>query len=404
MTTLNVVRCGALSSLATAFHHSWFRFELKSPTIKPITCGLVHCKSTNIDVLDIFTTQHILSKKNPTASKSPSIVSSATENNRLQHLKKMALETQMTTKSEKTSLNIEAWTQDEIDNCLIVSINCSDRKTFDEIVQQILATKQLPSESMILRVLCHLCDDSKNSMETITNLIDVCQEKNLAFYAKNMEFAPFLSQYLWKLERFDDALYTLNTIFSTTNQNAKSLILRNYRQIIYDAVKNHDEPILDKVITNTIKVYEKYKDPILITYVWSDCFFSELFRCHQRAEEIFSAHEVIRMTVSKDIGWIALTLLQQHNIDAIHRLIEQCLAAKMIREVGVCLTALFDYHYWRDDLRACSEVMITSLRLGTPVSNTQNQKLLNLLLKKKPKPSNKTPVSKVTGSRFEFKF
>lgn len=306
MTTLNVVRSGAVSSLATVL-----RSVLRSAPMKPLTCGLVHCKSTNIDVLDIFTTQHILSKKNSLASKSPTINATATENERLQQLKKLALETQMNTKnSEKSALNIESWSQADIDNCLIVSMDCSDRKTFDEIVEQILASKNLPSEGIILRVLCHLCDDNTNSMETITQLIDVCQEKNLAFYAKNMEFAPFLSQYLWKFERFDDALNTLNTIFSTTNQISKSLILRNYRQIIYDAVKNQDELVLDKVIANAKHIYEKYKDPILITYVWSDCFFSELFRCHQRADAIFTTHEVIRRTVSKDIGWFALTLLQ----------------------------------------------------------------------------------------------
>lgn len=306
MTTVNVVRSGAISSLATVF-----RSVLRSAPMKPLTCGLVHCKSTNIDVLDIFTTKHILSKKNSLTSKSPAIDATATANERLQLFKKWALESQEETEnSEQSALNIESWSQADIDYCLIVSMDCSDRKTFDEMVKHILATKKLPSEGIILRVLCHLCDDNTNSMETITQLIDVCQEKNLAFYAKNMEFAPFLSQYLWKFERFDDALNTLNTIFSTTNRISKSLILRNYRQIIYDAVKNHDELVLDKVIANAKYIYEKHKDPILITYVWSDCFFSELFRCHQRADAIFTSHEVIRRTVSKDIGWFALTLLQ----------------------------------------------------------------------------------------------
>lgn len=59
---------------------------------------------------------------------------------------------------------------------------------------------------------------------------------------------------------------------------------------------------------------------------------------------------------------------------------------------------------WREDLRACSEIMNTSLKLNIPVSNAQNQKLLNLLLKKKPMPSKKSPTNKISGSRFEFKF
>lgn len=47
--------------------------------------------------------------------------------------------------------------------------------------------------------------------------------------------------------------------------------------------------------------------------------------------------------------------------------------------------------------------MNTSLKLTIPVSNSQSQKLLNLLLKNKPKPSNE-PATKITSSRFEFKF
>lgn len=341
MATINVVRIGALSSLATVFHQHWFRFVLRSPPMV-LSSAVVQCKSTNVDVLDIFTT-NILSKKNSTAIKT-SIDLPTTEKSRSRLLKKVALETQINTDSKRASLNIENWSQAEIDNYLIVSMDCSDRKTFDCIIEHILVSKKLPSEAIILRVLCYLCDDSDNSMVTITHLIDVCQEKNMAFYAENMEFSPFLSQYLWKLGRFDDAICTLNTIFRTTNKNAKSLILRNYRQIIYDAVKNQDELVLDKVIANAITINEKYSDPILITYLWSDCFFSELYRNHQKANEIFTNYNVIRTTVSNDIAWISLTLLQQHNVDAIHRLIEQCLAVELMRPVGVCLTALFDYH------------------------------------------------------------
>lgn len=339
MATLNALKSGGLFTLATALHQNWFRFIQRSPSSP---CSLIYFKSTNVDVLDLFTT-HILSRKNPTLIKFP-IDPQLTDKDSSSLQKHMISEAQLNNSFDKSSFIIEDWSQAEIDNFLTVCMNCSDRESFNKIIEQILMSKQLPSEEIILKVLCHLCDDADNSMETITRLIDVCQEKNLAFYAKNTNFAPFLSQYLWKLERFDDALNTLNAIFSTTNKNAKSLILRNYRQIIYDAVKNHDDIVLDKVIMNAIKINDKHKDPTLITYVWSDCFFSDLFRHHQKADEIFIAHDFLRTIVSRDIGWIALTLLQQHNVDAIHRLIEQCLAVNLIREVGICLTALFDYH------------------------------------------------------------
>lgn len=79
-------------------------------------------------------------------------------------------------------------------------------------------------------------------------------------------------------------------------------------------------------------------------YVWTDCFCSDLFHNQIIANAIFQKYDSIRGAVSNDIGWIVLSLLQQNNVDAIHRLIEKCLEFEMKRECSVCLTALFDYH------------------------------------------------------------
>ncbi|XP_031620657.1 uncharacterized protein LOC116339119 [Contarinia nasturtii] len=387
MITLNIVRSGAIP----LFQSNMLRLRIPQTS----TFEMTQSKSTNIDVLDIFTTK-LLSQKSASPTKfQPTI--EADINRRSESETKAKLKVDVNNDS-KYMVN---WSEDELDRNLMVSMDCEDRKTFDEIVEQMLTLKRLPSEKLIVRVLCHLCDDSENSMNTISHLIDLCGEINLEFYAKNLDFEPFLSQHLWKCQRFDDALNTLNSIYGVTNKTTKSLILRNYRQIIYDAVKNQDESIVDKVIFHVTQINDRYNESILIIYTWSDCFFSELFRNQKKAEALFIAHDVIRTAVSKDIGWIALTLLKQHNIDAMHRLIEQCLAENLKKEVGICLTALFDYHYWRNDLRACSEVMSTSLRLKTNVTSNQNQKLLNLLLKKTP---DEKPPSKPSGSRFEFKF
>lgn len=339
MATINLIRRISSPHL--------FRFTLHSSLAS--ACGLVQHKSTDVDVLDVFTT-HILSEKSSRDAKHHQQYETPNVSNekRTQMLKKVSTETKASADSK--ALNVADWNQSEIDHYLIVSIECGDRKTFNGIIQQIIELKRLPSDALILRTLCYLCDVSDNSMAIISKLIDLCQETNIAFYAKNVEFAPFLSQYLWKLERFDDALNTLNSIFATTNKTAKRLILRNYRQIIYDAIKNHDEHVVSKIVANAEQIGVKCKDSTLITYVWSDCFFSELFRNQRKADELFTAHDAIRETVSKNIGWIALTLLQQHNVDAIHRLIEICLATELKREVGICLTALFDYHCKLNDI------------------------------------------------------
>lgn len=333
MASMIITRSGKFSSLATIFHQQIVGPIWRSPLLSAL--GMIHCKSTNVDVLNIFASDILCKATQDVSNKScelPSIKD---------------LFTEVSTKKNEQSnspIKMDDWSQNDIDKHIVASINCNDQHTFHEIVEHILETKRMPSDAVIIQILSYLCNDQDDSMAIITRLIDLCQEKNMAFYATNVEFVPFLSQYLWEKDQFNDALNSLNSIFATTNKTAKAQILRNYRQIIFNTVKNQDDSILEKVITYAQEVHTTHKNPILIIYIWSDCFFSDLFRNHKKADELFDLYEDVRQIVSRDIGWIVLTLLQQQNIDAIHRLIEKYLALDMKREVGVCLAALFDYH------------------------------------------------------------
>lgn len=330
MATFSIYRRGLFTSFASVFHTNLLRIAVGLPI------GVTHRKSTDVDALDIFTTDILLPKKLKTP-KSLDAQSIASKCDRTDLLKKVSAE-------QQTASDMRAWSQTDIDHYLIMSMDCGDRKSLVQIIAKMVDLKRLPSDAIVLRVLCHLCDDAMDSMAIITRLIDLCRETNMEFYAKNMEFVPFLSQYLWKSQRYDDALSTLQSIYATTNKTAKSLILRNYRQIIFDAIRNGDEHVVERIASHAECINSKYKDPILIIYVWSDCFFSELFQNQQKANELFATHVTVQQAVSKKIGSIALTLLQQHNVDGMHRLIEACLAAALKNEVNVCLMALFDYH------------------------------------------------------------
>lgn len=58
---------------------------------------------------------------------------------------------------------------------------------------------------------------------------------------------------------------------------------------------------------------------------------------------------------------------------------------------------------WRRDLRACSEIMRTSLDMDAPLSEAHNQKLLNLLLGTTPAPR-KRPAPRTPQPKFELQF
>lgn len=239
---------------------------------------------------------------------------------------------------------VDGYDQQQIDKSLKRSIDCNDRKTVNILFDEIIARKQLPSDEMTIQLLSYLCDKAPDSMDKISLLIDICQQKNIAFYAKNMVFAPFLAQYLWRRQHFDDALKQLNKFYLASKNTRPATVRQNYRQIIFDAVRNQDEIVLQKVIDNTKFVFKRYKEPALLMYVWGDCFCSDQYRNQVVADEIFDTIEIIRTMVVKDISWIVLSLLHEHNVDAMHRLIELCLKFEWREECSVCLFALFDYH------------------------------------------------------------
>lgn len=117
-------------------------------------------------------------------------------------------------------------------------------------------------------------------------------------------------------------------------------------------------------------------------------------------------------------------------MDTAHRLIELFLKFNMKNDCRTCLSILFDYqctcscamyfsylrllcysHYplcpdWRRDLRACSEIMRSSLDIDAPLSEAHNQKLLNLLLGSAPQPlPRKSHADRVAQqTKFEMKF
>lgn len=319
MATLALTRRGLLSSFANVFQMHLMRFASSSSS------------------LDIFVTDILLPKKSKSFKLIDATPNLALTRDRSELLKKV-------TSEQQTVSDIQTWNQNEIDYYLIVSINCDDRKSLIQIVEKMLELKRLPSDAIILRVLSYLCDNETDSMAIISRLIDLCLFEHVV--AKNVEFIPFLSQYLWKLKRYDDAFNTLNSIYATTNKAMRSNILRNYRKIISVAVENCDENVIEHIIANAVYINSKYQDPILIIYAWSDCFFSELFRNQQRADGLFTTYDAVSQAVSKQINSIALQLICTHNIDGIHRLIEILLKKEETHkhEVNVLLLRLFDYH------------------------------------------------------------
>lgn len=346
MAMLNIIRSSPFLWLSITSPKCFF-----PPNLSILgTLNFFQHKSDNINVIDIFTTT-LLNDKPESVSKTPknepttnlTVLNVPQNENRSKMLKKIAAGHSKKIGNDG-SIKIAEWTKQEIDECVSIVIDCNDKKTFNKLFEQIIELKRLPSDSNVLRILCFICDDSVASMDKVMQLVDVCKKENMEFYARNMEFAPYKSIILWKMQRFDDALSTLVEIYPTSDKSVRSSVLRNFRQIIFDAIRNQDEETVHKLIESAKKIFEKRNSPTILVYIWADCFYSVFFSNQMIANDIFAEYEIVRKIISTDVGWIVLSLIQQHNIDGLQRLIEQCLKFEMKEECGTCMRALFDYH------------------------------------------------------------
>lgn len=323
-----------------------------------------------------------------------------------------------------TRIAIKWLDQNDLDSRVKQSIAHKDRGSVNVLIEEIVSSKQLPSDAKVIELLIYLCDKTSSSMTSIGQLISVCQNYNIALYATNLKFQPFLAQPMWQMQQFDDALKFLDSFFLAYKNKCPPIVRVNYQQIIFDAVQNQSDDILQKVIESAKDVFTKYGDPQLLLYIWNDCFCSDLHRNVVISEKLIDSIEVLRETVARDMMWIVTSLLAQHNLNAVHRLIQLCLKYEWKDKCSICLFELFDYECKplnnlilfnnlkltvifvfstdrRHDIRGMAEVLTTCDRLEIAVPAEQMQKMTRTILNTK---KSKTTRKEKSHREFEFKF
>lgn len=303
-------------------------------------------KSTKIDVLDSFTTDLIRKLDNCNDGKPrKELVPIAVDLDKESLIRKITTHKSDRSQPYEYSMDIRNLNASEINCYVSVTIDADDRRTFNSLVEQFHRFKMLPRNDLVVRSLRYLCDDTKSSTVQIQiiRVIDVCREKNLQFYATDMEFAPFLAQYLWTANQFDAALSVLRQTYVTDSVAIKTIVRQNFRRLLKDAIANRSESALEKINAFATEVFRTQRDPNLMLDVFNNCFISTWFSDRMIANNLFRQSEPLRTLFRRDIGQYAYGRLQLHDIDAIQRLIVLCLEFKLMDECRICLTMLFDY-------------------------------------------------------------
>lgn len=311
-----------------------------------ITSDLVQTKSTNVNVLDTFTTELLARISKEPQQSSPNSAKNNVNKSRGQQkslLEKITLH-QKDKNVNQHSCDIRTLSKTEFDQYVILSITNDDRRTFSDIIHQVINYKLLPSDEVILRAMSYLCDDQSETVQNFTKLINVCMEKNIAFYATNQQFLPYLAQYYWEACQFDYALNALQQIYATDSKSIRILVENNFKKLLRNSIANRsDENAIDKIENLAITIYRRYKQSSLLLHVWNKCFISVWFVDQERAGQLFKDYDVIRSAFSKNVASYVFDMLQRHEVDAVYRLIELCLSYDMNEECFICLSLLFDY-------------------------------------------------------------
>lgn len=388
----------------------------------------ISLKSSNTDALDLFTTELLRKLEDDRKLQ----LESTPKGMEVDEEKVTLMRKLKTHRSDRSlpfehSMDIRELSAGEVDGYVTVTIDADDRRTFNGIAEQFHQFRMLPRNDLVVRSLQYMCDDTNDAMAPTIRLIDVCREKNLHFYATDMKFAPFLAQYLWRADQFDAALSVLRQTYATDNAAIKGIVLQNFQCLLRDAIANREEGALEKIETFATEIFQRRHDLRLMQYVFNDCFLSTWFRDRTIAVQLFRLWEPLRTSFCMNADRFVYERLQQHDVDAVQRLIELCLQFKLTNECRVCLFMLFDYQCkcrlkadvqhrhgvddffpsitdWLGDLRACTETLNLCLKLQIPLSDAQSQKLINLLLNPKKEESLAPKRKEIPFIPFKLKF
>lgn len=242
-------------------------------------------------------------------------------------------------------IEFETLTQYHIDHLLISALFDEKKKNFYAIIDQCIHFKKGPSERVALDVLAYLSD--RGDLVYTNFFIELCSHTLPSVYKENVQFDHLRAKCMWKQGNADGGLRLLACVYvkATALKESQTLVLirKIFQEIVEETVGNKSEAVLVAVTSVATDLSESFNEHQVLAYVWKSCFLSGWFCDQQQAVFLFEEHASIRAIVGDSVSMTAYKLLQNHNTDAVYRLIELLLKFDMKNECKICLGFLFEY-------------------------------------------------------------
>lgn len=361
-------------------------------------------KSTRVDQIDSFTSELVEKKAikwelQRESFQQEKVVTKDRVFKSINHFAKSFSRDLEAIRKPELCVDIRALSQIQLDNVLSGIVEDECVHDFNYVIKQCIAYQRLPSKEVLTRCLDFLACIPQ--VETIVDLSLVCEKVNESFFKNLCHFLPHQSLALWRSGNVDSALSTLTRGYRMQVRNRKCL-RETFRTIANETIGTKSEAVLVSITKAAEDIHQEFDETFLIACVWKNTFSSQWFSDQQVATELFEKYESLRSMIGRRAPSLCYNFLSHHDVDAVHRLIQLFLQYDNKQACSSSLKMLFNYQYWRRDLRACSEIMQFCLDIDLALPEIETQKLLNLLLKRPieyPK-----PVPKSECNKFQYKF
>uniref|UniRef100_A0A182RX14 Pentacotripeptide-repeat region of PRORP domain-containing protein n=1 Tax=Anopheles funestus TaxID=62324 RepID=A0A182RX14_ANOFN len=276
-------------------------------------------------------------------------------------------------------VNISQMKVSQVDHLLGTALNEQNAEDVKLLLAQVLEYEKLPSLPVLNAALKYLSHQTQ--METIEQLAALYSQlhpdqKRTAIG----RFEHYKALCQWKLGNTLKSLEAFRAIMADCNEEQLLTVDHILLEMIDETIGRKSEAVLLAVIHLSEYCLIELHHDFPICYVWEKSFLSAWHSDQEAAKTLFDRHGALREAVSHRTINLCYKLLYDNNVEKVYQLIELFLKHDMKAECKSMLIRLFEYQYWRKNLRGCSEIMQNAIDLNISLPEMCNRHLLELLL------------------------
>uniref|UniRef100_A0A182XEX0 Uncharacterized protein n=1 Tax=Anopheles quadriannulatus TaxID=34691 RepID=A0A182XEX0_ANOQN len=276
-------------------------------------------------------------------------------------------------------VNISQMEVSQVDHLLETALKEQNNEDVKLLLAQILEYEKLPSLQVLNAVLKNLAH--RTETRTIERLIELYRKLHSECGSTAIgRFEHYRALCEWKQGNTFKSLDAFRSIMLECNEERMIMIDHLLLEIIDETIGKKSEAVLLAVMQLCEFSLVELRHEFPICYVWEKSFLSAWHSDQEAAKTLFDRHDALRNAISKRIPNLCYKLLYENNVEKVYQLIEMFLKHEMKADCKAMLIRLFEYQYWRKNLRGCSEIMQNAIDLNIALPEMCNRQLLELLL------------------------